>query len=66
MNVKKMTVRGKEMVFRIPEGSIFCEKCETTNFIYDDMKKPLECDNCGEFLNEDMFEDGDQDAENKS
>ena len=35
------------MTFEIPELELFCEKCETTNFIYDDMKPPYKCDNCG-------------------
>lgn len=52
MNLKKVLVRGKEMVFEVPEKELYCEKCETTNFIYENMNVPHECDNCGELLNE--------------
>jgi len=33
--------------FEVPDAELFCEKCETTNFIYNDMKPPYKCDSCG-------------------
>ena len=42
---KTKTINGK--TFEIPDMELFCEKCGTTNFIYDDMKAPYLCDDCG-------------------
>ena len=39
-----------EKYFELPEQELYCEKCETTNYIYDDMKPPYKCDNCGSLL----------------
>ena len=40
------------MKFETPEQELYCEKCETTNYIYNDMKAPYKCDCCGEELSE--------------
>ena len=37
---------ASKMKFERPKYELFCEKCDTTNFIYDDMKEPYQCDNC--------------------
>lgn len=52
LKVKKVIIRGKEMVFEVPEKELYCEKCETTNYIYENIDMPHECDNCGELLKE--------------
>ncbi|MDR2568683.1 MAG: hypothetical protein LBD23_00110 [Oscillospiraceae bacterium] len=41
---------NKTFEFEIPEYGLFCEKCETTNYIYKNNQSPLKCDNCGEDL----------------
>jgi hypothetical protein len=33
-------------------GELYCEKCETINFIYEDMKPPYKCDQCNTCLDE--------------
>jgi transcription initiation factor TFIIIB Brf1 subunit/transcription initiation factor TFIIB len=40
------------LVSRSADYELYCEKCGTTNFIYDDMKPPYECDDCGAALDE--------------
>ena len=30
---KTVTVKGKK--FEVPDGTLYCKKCKTTNFIYD-------------------------------
>ena len=42
---KTVTTGGK--TFEVPELELFCEICETTNYIYADMEPPYKCDNCG-------------------
>ena len=42
---KTITTGGK--TFEVPDMELFCEKCETTNYIYSDMEPPYKCDNCG-------------------
>ena len=49
-NINKTVEKGGKK-FEVPNGEIYCEKCGTTNFIYDDMKPPYKCDNCGSPLN---------------
>jgi ribosomal protein S27E len=39
-----------KMKFEIPHLELYCEKCDTSNFIYSDMKPPYKCDDCGSFL----------------
>jgi hypothetical protein len=41
---KVVEVNGKK--FEVPELELFCEKCGTTNYFYDDNKPPYYCDNC--------------------
>jgi ribosomal protein S27E len=36
--------------FEIPDMELYCEKCETTNYIYSDMKPPYKCNECGSVL----------------
>jgi len=47
MEKKQKTKTKNGMVFEIPEAEIYCKKCKTSNFIYNDMKPPYKCDNCG-------------------
>ena len=46
----KKTVEIKSKKFEVPSGSLYCKKCKTTNFIYDDMKPPYFCADCGKPL----------------
>jgi hypothetical protein len=39
-----ITINGKKL--EVPELELFCEKCGTTNYFYDDDKPPYHCDNC--------------------
>jgi len=56
-----------EKHFEKPEGYAYCEKCETTNYIYDDMKPPYKCDGCGSLLErEDKLPDSDEDEKGDS
>jgi len=48
--IKTTIINGKS--FEVPKGQIYCEKCGTTNFIYDDMNPPYKCDECGIVLDE--------------
>ena len=50
MSKKTTIINGKS--FEVPDGQLYCEKCKTTNFIYDDMKPPYKCDNCNTLLDE--------------
>ena len=43
----KKTVETSGKKFEVPDGSLYCKKCKTTNFIYDDMKPPYFCADCG-------------------
>ena len=52
---------SKGKTFEIPKGQLYCEKCGTTNFIYDDMKPPYTCDNCAVLLDESDMEEIDMD-----
>jgi ribosomal protein L37E len=45
-NEKKTIKKGGKNI-EVPDGQICCEKCGTTNFIYNDMKPPYQCDDCG-------------------
>jgi hypothetical protein len=47
--IKNMETGG--MKFEVPDGELYCEKCGTNNFIYNDMKPPYKCDHCGSPLN---------------
>ena len=54
---ERKTLKLNNQKFEIPQCSIYCDKCRTTNFIYEDMKVPYKCDNCGRLLDEaDMVE----------
>jgi predicted Zn-ribbon and HTH transcriptional regulator len=44
---EKKIVKKNGKNFEVPSGEICCEKCGTTNFIYNDMKPPYKCDDCG-------------------
>ena len=46
-----VTVNGKQ--FEVPEGQLYCKKCKSTNFIYDDMNPPYFCADCGSPLDAD-------------
>jgi hypothetical protein len=35
-----------KMKFEQPKHELFCKKCGTTTYIYDNMKEPYVCDNC--------------------
>ena len=52
---KTVTVKGKK--FEVPGGSLYCKKCKTTNFIYDDMKPPYFCADCGKPLKVDTIQE---------
>jgi ribosomal protein S27E len=55
-NEKKIVKKGGKN-FEVPDGQIYCTQCGTTNFIYNDMKGPYKCDDCGAPLNAaDMIE----------
>jgi Zn finger protein HypA/HybF involved in hydrogenase expression len=43
-----ITLNNKK--FEVPEFELYCEKCGTTSFFYDDNKQPYKCDNCGKLL----------------
>jgi len=47
MRKKPKTVTVGSMVFHVPCESVFCEKCETTNYIYIDDLPPYHCNDCG-------------------
>ena len=51
---KTVTIKGKK--FEVPDGTLYCKKCKTTNFIYDDMKPPYFCADCGNPLKVDTKE----------
>jgi rRNA maturation endonuclease Nob1 len=52
---KTVTIHGKK--FEVPGGSLYCKKCKTTNFIYDDMKPPYFCADCGKPLKADGMQE---------
>ena len=54
---KKKTTVIKEKTFEVPKGQLCCEKCGTTNFIYDDMTPPYKCDECGAVMDEANMEE---------
>jgi len=58
---KTVKVHGKK--FEVPGGSLYCKKCKTTNFIYDDMKPPYYCADCGKPLKVDTLQEIDIDEE---
>ena len=58
---KKKTVTLKDKKFEVPDGSLYCKKCKTTNFIYDDMKPPYFCADCGKPLKVDTLQEIDLD-----
>ena len=51
---KTVTIKGKN--FEVPGGTLYCKKCKTTNFIYDDMKPPYFCADCGKPLKAETME----------
>ena len=52
---KTVTIKGKK--FEVPGGSLYCKKCKSTNFIYDDMKPPYFCADCGKPLKADSIQE---------
>jgi len=44
MDRKIIEVNGKK--FEVPDLELYCEKCGTMNFFYDDDAPPYNCDNC--------------------
>ena len=52
---KTVTIKGKK--FEVPGGSLYCKKCKTTNFIYDDMNPPYFCADCGNPLKADGMQE---------
>ena len=58
---KTVKVHGKK--FEVPGGSLYCKKCKSTNFIYDDMKPPYYCADCGKPLKADTMKGIDIDEE---
>ena len=46
--VKTETINGK--VFHVPSDEVYCKKCKTTNYFYDDDLPPYKCDTCGKVL----------------
>ncbi|GHV61823.1 hypothetical protein AGMMS49587_06960 [Spirochaetia bacterium] len=49
---KIVELNGKK--FEVPDKELYCEKCGTTNYIYEDMQPPYKCDNCGKILEDDV------------
>jgi len=45
--IKKPAFNPEDLNFDTPTLEIYCEKCETTNFFYEDNEPPYICDNCG-------------------
>ena len=60
---KKKTVTLKDKKFEVPDGSLYCKKCKTTNFIYEDMKPPYFCADCGKPLKVENVKEIDIDEE---
>ena len=50
--LKDQPLDPSKMEFDTPALELYCEKCETTNFFYDDNKPPYHCDRCGSELEE--------------
>ena len=46
-NIMREKMKSGKIRFEISVKELYCEKCETTNFIYDDMEEPYKCDDCG-------------------
>ena len=53
---KAVTVGGRK--FEVPKGNLYCKKCKSSNFIYDDMKPPFLCADCGSPLDADESWEG--------
>ena len=49
---KELPFDRSNMEFETPSLELFCEKCETTNFFYNDNEPPYICDCCGAELEE--------------
>jgi len=47
---KKADVNFSNIKFETPSLQLYCKKCKTSNFFYDDNKPPYKCDNCGAAL----------------
>ena len=47
---KPKTVTINHKVFLVPAMQLYCKKCKTTNYFYEDDKPPYQCDNCGKEL----------------
>ena len=45
----------KKIVFEQCAFQIYCEKCKTTNFFYDDNKPPYRCDRCKSLLDAEEY-----------
>jgi len=43
--VKTETVNHK--IFDIPSEQVYCKKCKTTNYFYEDDEPHYKCDTCG-------------------
>jgi rRNA maturation endonuclease Nob1 len=52
---KTVTINGKK--FEVPGGKLYCKKCKSVNFIYDDMKPPYFCADCGKPLKAETMEE---------
>jgi len=48
----KLPFNMENMEFDTPTLELYCEKCETTNYFYEDNKPPYICDCCGAELKE--------------
>jgi|GEM_PF-6335801 len=44
------------MKFETPSLQLYCKKCKTTNYFYDDNEPPCKCDRCGTVLNDNNSE----------
>ena len=44
-NPQTTTINGK--VFHVPADEVYCKKCKTTNYFYEDDLQPFKCDTCG-------------------
>ena len=52
-SMAKKTIEISGNKFEVPDGQLYCKKCGTTNFIYDDMTPPYLCADCGKPLKAD-------------
>ena len=50
--LKQPSFARSNMKFDMPTLQLYCKKCRTTNFFYDDNKPPYLCDSCGAELKE--------------